>query len=304
MPKKGKLSVDAGRERANGTLVAAVGEVLPRVPAPCNVPELYIPLTAAEEAFARLFVVYNNATKAYIEAYAWDGKRYVARQNGWNLTHKPNVMQRIREYESAAAQRVVIDYAAILEHDNQIVQAQQHMDQVTQYIWQCCRHCHGEAHAYQWIDYGEFLKALQANQEENETRVESGQRIKEMPSEEGGYGFDPQDEPNILCPKCEGRGRQVAIIADTTKLTGPARAAVIGIKQGAQGQIEVLLHDVDAAKNRLLRAGGYLQSDSQAIARGAAQGAAAGAIMATQAAAERAEKLTTDEAQRLYLELA
>jgi phage terminase small subunit len=264
--------------------------------------ELAIALTPAEEAFARLFVMYNNATRAYIEAYAYEGKRAVARQYAWATINKPHVRARVREYESAAAAATVIDYAAILEHDRAIVEGFKHADQITQRIYQCCRYCHGEQHKFQWVDFEEYLHALQRCDDENAKRREFKQRELPVPSDLGGYGYDPNNEPNLFCPRCEGRGHAVDIIADTTKLEGPARAIVKGIKVTSTGT-EVLLHDVDKAKERLLRAGGILKDDASGVARGAAMGAAAGAAAAL-AAAERAKEMTLEEAQRLYLELA
>lgn len=268
---------------------------------PPSLQELDVVLTPLEEAFARLFVLYNNATKAYIEATAFVGKRATARVLAWELSNKPHVRARVRAYESAAAAATVIDYAAILEHDRAIVEGYKYADQITQRIYQCCRYCHGEGGKYQWVDFEEYLHALGRVDDENAKRREFKQRELPMPSEVGGYGFDPNNDPNLFCPRCEGRGIPVDIIADTTKLDGAARAIVKGIKVTSTGT-EVLLHDIDKAKERLLRAGGFLKDDASSVARGAAAGAAAGTVAAL-AAAERAKTMTLDEAQRLYLEL-
>lgn len=260
------------------------------------------PLTPLEETFARLFVAYNNATRAYVEAAAFRGARHIARTHAWEMSNKPHVRRRVREYESAAAAATVIDYAAILEHDRQVVEGYRYADQVTQYLHQCCRYCHGVGYAYQWADFEEYLGALARVDETNSQRAELGQRILPMPSDAGQYGYDPSREPNLFCPRCEGRGTSVAVIADTTSLEGPARAIVKGIKMTSNGT-EVLLHDVDKAKERLLRAGGYLKDG---VGESAARGAAMGAVMgsAAIAAAERVKTMTLDEAQRLYLDLA
>lgn len=260
------------------------------------------PLTPLEETFARLFVSYNNATRAYVEAAAFQGPRHIARTHAWEMSNKPHVRRRVREYESAAAAATVIDYAAILDHDRAVVEGYKYADQVTQYLHQCCRYCHGVGHKYQWADFEEYLDALRRVDEANAQRREFKQRELPMPSDEGQYGFMPTTEPNLFCPRCEGRGTSVAVIADTTALEGPARVIVKGIKMTATGT-EVLLHDVDKAKERLLRAGGYLKDDTAgSAARGAAMGAIAGA--AAVAAAGRAGTMTLEEAQRLYLELA
>lgn len=284
------------------TPLIPVGTTASTFTTPPTLQELSVPLTPIEETFCRLFVLYNNATRAYVEATQFEGPRHIARTHAWGMTNKPNVRMRVRQYESTAAAATVIDYAAILEHDRAIVEGYKHADQVTQYIHQCCRYCYGKDHRYQWIDFEEYLGALGKTEELNVRRAEFNQRLLPMPSDVGGYGFSAQAEPNLFCPRCEGRGNQVAVIADTTKLEGPARAIVKGIKVTSTGT-EVLFHDIDKAKERLLRAGGILGDDAASVARGAAAGAAAGASAAI-TAAKRAETMTLDEVQRLYQELA
>lgn len=259
-------------------------------------------LTPKEEAFARLFTIYSNATRAYVEAMQHTGSRGAARVSAWEMARRPHVLRRIRDYESAAAAATVIDYAAILEHDRAIVEGYKHADQVTQHIWQACRHCYGVDHKYHWIDFAEYLAALAVAEDVNEIRREKKQSVRVLPTDEGGYGFTPSNDPVVSCPRCEGRGNAITVIADTTQLSGPARAIVKGVKVTANG-IEVMLHDIDKAKERLLRAGGIFGDDAQSVARGAAAGAAAGATAAI-AAAKATESMTAEQAQRLYLELA
>lgn len=288
---------------ANGTSLITVGTTATVTTREPTLQELSVVLTSTEETFARLFTLYNNATRAYVEATAYDGPRHLARTMAWEMSNKPHVRARVREYESAAAAATVIDYAAILDHDRAIVEGYKYADQITQHTHQCCRYCHGVGHRYQWVDFEEYLDALRHIDETNSQRIELGQRPLPMPSDAGQYGYSPSADPNLFCPRCEGRGHAVTTIADTTKLEGPARAIVKGMKVTSNG-IEVLLHDVDKAKERLLRAGGILKESDPAGA--AARGAAFGAVAATAAiaAADRAKTMTLDEAQRLYLDLA
>lgn len=292
------------RKRAPRAPVETRGVVVPAgtVGAPLALQEYAYELTPIEEKVARGFVLCNNATKAYIDATAYTGKRTTARVLAWEIVNRPHVLQRIRQYESAAAAVTVIDYAAILDHDRQIVEGYKHADEVSWREFVCCRYCHGVENKYQWRDFDEYLRALQTTNEENARRVEMAKRELPLPKDDGGYGFDQQTEPNMFCPRCEGRGEPRDMIADTTKLTGPARAIVKGIEVGPNGT-KVILHDIDKAKERLLRAGGVLGNDAKDIAKAAAAGAGAGAAAAV-AAAERAKTMTADEAQRLYLELA
>lgn len=295
-PRDGTALVPVG---TTATVARALGAKTPNA----KVGEAMLVLTPLEEKFAQLFTSYNNATRAFVEAAGFEGKRASARQLAWEMSNRPHVRARVREYESAAAAATVIDYAAILDHDRAVVEGYKYADQITQYIHQCCRYCHGVGNKYQWVDFEEYLGSLAKVDELNNQRAELGQRLLPMPSDVGQYGYDPGAEPNLFCPRCEGRGNAVAIIADTTMLQGPARAIVKGIKVTANGT-EVLLHDVDKAKERLLRAGGILKESDPAGA--AARGAAFGAVAATAAiaAAERAKTMSLEEVQRLYLDLA
>jgi phage terminase small subunit len=302
MPKRKETKRQPGPAPPNELVtVGTTGTSATPAQAP-TLQELVVQLTSLEEAFARNYVLTNNATKAYIEAAQYAGSRATARVLAWEVSNRPHVLQRVRAFEAAAAAAVVIDYAAILDHDRQIIEGHKHADEITQHIWQCCRYCHGVEHKYQWIDYPEYLAALTTAEEKNEERRARKLGELQLPADDGGYGYLPANDPDVTCPHCEGRGHAVTVIADTTKLEGPARAIVKGVKVTASGT-EVVFHDIDKAKERLLRAAGMFKDDAASVARGAAAGAAAGATAAI-AAAKASQEMTSEQAQRLYLELA
>lgn len=264
--------------------------------------------SAAEDVFAREFVTRGNATAAYIASHPGcleRCKRHVVRQMAWEMSNRPRVLARVREYETAAATATVINVQAILEHDLAIVQGAKHADELMQHVRVCCRYCHGADHKYQWVDLLEYLEALSKVEAENEERRARKVRELSQPSDEGGFGYEPQAEPSITCPKCEGYGTERTLFADTTKLEGPARALLKGVKVTEKG-IEYQLHDVDKAKERLLRCAGAFGDDAASVARAAAGGAAAGSAAGAAAAsriAERIKDMTQDEARRAYLSL-
>lgn len=270
--------------------------------------ELERPLRVEEDIFARTFVLRSNATAAYIAAHPGceaTMQRHVIRQRAYEMAHSPAVLAKVREYESAAAAATVIDVQAILEADRAIVQGYAFADEITQHIKTCCRYCRGVGHKYQWVDICEYLEALNKAEEENELRRVKKQRELPLPTDEGGYDFNSRNEPSITCPNCEGFGIERTIFADTTKLEGPARAIVKGIKTTNNG-IEILMHDVDKAKERLLRAAGAFGDDAASVAGAAARGAAAGSAAGAAAAAAVADKvanMTADEARKAYLAL-
>lgn len=302
MPKRVKRDREASGVPGGELVTVGTTGTSATLAQPATLQELDVPLTSLEEAFARNYVLTNNATKAYVSATGYNGSRATARVLAWELANRPHVLKRVRAFESAAAAATVIDYAAILDHDRQIIEGFKHADEIMQHIWQCCRYCHGVGFKYQWIDFEEYGAALKEADQKNEERIARKLGVQELPTDDGGYGFLPGNEPNFACPKCEGRGHAVTVIADTTKLEGPARAVVKGLKVTANGT-EVVWHDIDKAKERILRAAGMFKDDAASVARGAAAGAAAGATAAI-AAAKAAEGMTLEQAQRLYLELA
>lgn len=262
-------------------------------------------LTPTEEEFARQFVVTRNAAEAYRRAHEVpDMPQRIACSNAYQFANRPAVMRRVRELEIAAAAGMKIDLQALFEADARIVAGFNHVEQVSSYVWQCCRYCRGIEHKYQWIDVPEYCQALLKAEEENEARAARKRKPLPLPSDDGGYGFAPGHDPVITCPQCEGRGVQVVVLADTTRLEGAAKAIVKGVRVTPSGT-EILLHDVDKAKERLLRAAGAFGDDAASVARGAAAGAAAGAgAAAALNAAAGAETMTAEKAARLYLQLA
>lgn len=259
-------------------------------------------LSETDDAFCREFCLRRNATAAYLATRDCSAmSRAVVRNLAWRLSNKAHILARIREYESAAAAAAVIDVQALIEHDRRIVEGFEHADQITQHLLTGCRYCHGAGHKYQWVDFNEFVQALRDVEESNEERRARKVREVPLPSDDGGYGYRSDAEPVETCPKCEGRGVAATFIADTTALEGPARAIVKGIKHTAAG-IEVLLHDVDKAKERLYRAAGAFGDDAASVARGAAAGAAAGTAAAAKLAA-RVQDMSADEARKAYLSL-
>lgn len=260
------------------------------------------PITEKERRCAELFVLYNSQIRAYREAYeVHTGESRTADYNhACHILHRPHVLAYIRELRSANARAVGIDVQALIASDRAIVEAADHARSITWHEWHACRWCNGVAHAYQWRDPNEFAEATARWFEA--TAVQEAREIKPapMPDDSGGYGFTNGAEPSITCPQCEGRGVQHTLVADTDKL-GAAAPLYKGMKVTKNG-IEVLLHDVDKAKDRLYRATGSYGDDAASVARGAAAGAAAGGAAAA-ALATQVANMSADEARKAYLTL-
>lgn len=264
-------------------------------------------LTPNQQRACEVFVATRNKVHAWRVAYGHEGRKNVRDySSACEVLNRPACLTYIRELEAVAAANILLDVQALLDKDRAIVEAADHANDLSRIVYTSCRRCYGVDHKYQWVDLGEYLEAVTKVQEQNSERAERKVRLLAEPDDTGGFGYDPNAEPNIACPACEGAGQMRTVWADTTKL-GPAAALYRGIKQGANGQLEVLTHDVDKAKERLLRAAGVFKDDAASVARGAAAGAAAGAAVATAAAAGRVangEPMTAEQAQRLYQELA
>lgn len=264
-------------------------------------------LTVREQQFAVEFAECGNATLAYEASHPTTGMtRNAVRVAGFRMLNTPHVERFINELLGEAAREAVVDVAEILASDLALVRAyDRHADEITQHVTESCRHCHGIEHKYQWRDLDEYLAALDAAEQDNAARRERKLAPKLLPKDDGGYGFNRSREPHIACPKCEGRGVPAVYFADTTKLTGGARRLVKGVKQGANGQLEILMHDVDKAKERLLKASGAFGDDAASVARAAAAGSAAGAAAAAASAAvaQKVGALSGDDLRRAYLGL-
>jgi hypothetical protein len=120
------------------------------------------------------------------------------------------------------------------------------VNEIMQLRRNCCRHCHGEGHMYQWTE-NEFLAAVLANADEG----------KEAPDTLGGLSFDPTAEPHPECPHCHGNGHVDLHFNDTRKLTGPARKLYAGVQRTKDG-IKILTRDQDAALLNISRYLGML----------------------------------------------
>lgn len=255
--------------------------------------------TEKERAFVEIYATNGgNATTAYRAAYDVRGTSRHHAATAYHVLEKPGVQRYLAELRKIAADAASIDIQALLEADRAIVAAAEHAEKLTGYKVQCCRHCHGKRHLYQWRDDEEYTLALCAVMDFNATAPES--KARGLPSDAGGYGFDPSVPPVPECTHCDGDGVQKPTIGDTSDL-GLARPLYRGIKITKNG-VEVLLHDVDKAKERLLRAAGAFGDDAASVARGAAAGAAIGAS-AAQAIANRAREMSGDELRKSYLTL-
>lgn len=81
-----------------------------------------------------------------------------------------------------------------------------------------------------------------------------------MPSDIGGYGFDPRLAPHPDCPKCQGHGQGKTVIKDTRRLSRGAAALFAGIKETKDG-MEIKMHSKMDALEKVFKHLGMYDAD-------------------------------------------
>lgn len=133
------------------------------------------------------------------------------------------------------------------------------------YQVECCRHCHGIEHRYQWYEV-EFQHACEKYDEERQEVEDEGRVFKKKPPDErGGFGFDPNKKPNPNCPHCSGRGVERTVVTDTRDLSPQAKLLYAGVKVTKEG-IQVLMQDQAKALEQVARHLGMFDKDAPLVA--------------------------------------
>lgn len=175
-------------------------------------------LTDRQRRFVEQYLVDLNATQAAIRA-GYSPK--TANEQGARLLANVSVRAEVQRAQNERSARTEITQDMVLQRWWEIATAD--VNDLIQYRRSCCRHCHGENHAYQWKDAQEYERALAATSIEDATPAS-------LPSDEGGYGFNPTFDPHPECPHCYGEGQGEVYAADTRKLSGGAKLLYDGVK--------------------------------------------------------------------------
>lgn len=217
-------------------------------------------LTTKQEAFARAFVEYRNASTAYRLAYnvGHNTQPSTVWEESARTLAVPVVAARVRELEALAAASTIVKARDILQAQVDIAEAD--ANDVIRVRTLCCRHCYGVGYAYQWQE----LEWVHAAADALDMGVTAdGKPLMKAPSDRGGFGFDPQREPNPTCPQCRGAGVRVVYVTDSEKLTGKARRLYKGVKLGAKGDLEVLMANSEDARKEVAKLLGAYQTDGK-----------------------------------------
>lgn len=208
-------------------------------------------LTAQQEAFAQAYVELDNASAAYRRVYANtpNTKRETIWANASREISHPDIARRIRELRDAAAAGAVVRAVDLMRDWYDIATADP--NEIVSVLVESCRHCHGIEHAYHWVDEQEYARAYDVIM--NAPRPKGVTLDPVPPDMTGGFGFSPSREPAPDCPQCFGKGAVHVTVHDTTKLSPAARKLYKGAKQDRYGCVEVLMHDQEAAREKLGR---------------------------------------------------
>lgn len=202
------------------------------------------------ETFAIEYCKDRNATQAAIRA---GYSKKTAGSQGFDFLKKPEIRKRITEIISENAKSLNIEVSDVL----QIMwdRATGDVNDLVRLEHRCCRYCWGKDHEFQWKTTREFREAYDGEIRKQfgddidkmsklARKFDGGQRIPGMPTDIGGYGYDPTASPNPECPECAGEGIERVAMADTREAM--SHPLYEGVKETQHG-IEIKIADRDKA---------------------------------------------------------
>jgi phage terminase small subunit len=244
-----------------------------------------------QELFVLEYLRDFNGTQAYIRA---GGSKKTAGANAHELLTFPEIRTKIEEAKADRLKTCQMAVADVLKMWCEIATADP--NEIVAHTRTCCRHCHGRDFKHQWRDEAEWGEAINEAIKKHERLVQTWRKAQdgpqpeyEMPSAEGGFGFDPRVLPNPECVKCYGDGIAGVKIADTRRLSGPARRLYAGVKTTKDGTT-IVMRDQDAAAAMVARHLGMLNDKLEL-------GGRVGVVPVDER--EALKKLSTEELQQL-----
>ncbi|WP_217595518.1 terminase small subunit [Cohnella sp. GbtcB17] len=194
-------------------------------------------LAAKQKKFVQEYLVDLNATQAAIRA-GYSAK--TANEQGARLLANVSVQTALKTAMNKRAARTEITADMVLQRWWAIATADP--NELIAHRRVCCRYCFGKDHEYQWADEDEY-----------DRQVRLAQDLKQpVPTDYGGYGFDPTIRPHPKCPKCHGEGHGDIMAADTRDLSPQARMLYAGVKTTKDG-MEIKLQDQGKALENVAR---------------------------------------------------
>jgi len=225
-------------------------------------------LTLKQRGFVAAFLQNGgNASAAYRSVY--DATRMKDTTIGVaasKVLNNDKVQAVLNAHRAKASEAVSFGVADVLKELVDIVTADP--GELTAHRRVCCRQCYGHDHKYQWRDRQEFVLALAARVDTN-ARAKKG-HTRELPNDDGGYGYNQTLPPVQGCPHCFGEGFGEAWFADTRYLSPKGRKLFAGVEQTKDG-LKIKTRNQDAALQTLAKALGMLKDGVEITMPGAQQ---------------------------------
>jgi phage terminase small subunit len=211
-----------------------------------------VALNARQSRFVLEYVIDFNGTRAAIRAgYSENG----AHDTAYHLLSNAEVIAAVEERQEELAAAAGLTCEWVLRQWKQIAEADP--NELISTRLECCRHCYGIDHQYQWteVEYSQAIAAAAAHRCNKNCESPCSKTL--APRAAGGFGFSSLNPPVEECPACQGAGFVRVLVADTRKLRGPARRLYAGLKQTKDG-IEIKMRNQDLARDNIAKYLGML----------------------------------------------
>jgi phage terminase small subunit len=202
-------------------------------------------LSAKALLFCQEYLIDLNATQAAIRAgYSKKSAGSIGEEN----LKKPEIQAEIKRQMDARSERTEITQDMVLQRWWKLATADAR--KLIEYRRTACRYCHGHKHLYQYINEDEFNREYQFALAGAESEVgddpEKELDYSKLPSDKGGYGYNPTVLPHPECPHCFGKGTGDVFAHDTRTLDEQTQLLYAGVKVTKEG-LEIKMHDQGAA---------------------------------------------------------
>ncbi|WP_254276863.1 terminase small subunit [Halomonas sp. 3H] len=203
-------------------------------------------LTDFQKRVADEYLIDGKAGPAYRRA---GGKAKDPYRSGCEIVGNPKVDAYIRARQAEIAQKLSVDAETVVKRWMDIATAD--VNELVQHRRCACRYCYGTDHRFQWIDEEEWLNAC--------AQAENASPPRQLPGNDGGYGFLRSADPHPECLKCDGEGEASVFIADTRRLSPQGLTLYAGLRQSRDG-VDIKLQDQLKALENVARYLGMFDS--------------------------------------------
>lgn len=188
-------------------------------------------LDERQAKFIDLWLVTQNATQAYIDA------GYECKNEAVAAAAASRLLRRVKEHPYTLAKRAEL-FAKTEEITGRVIEriygaAMADPRELVEYVYRCCRFCHGIGHQYQMTPNQQ--KERQERHKIAQAEAKAEKRRLPPYDDLGGVGFDATRDPHENCPECFGKGVGHLELKDTRHLSPGALALYGGVEETKDG---------------------------------------------------------------------